>query len=55
MKTNLSLVLLHPRHNLRILLRMHANNAGGDLVVDDCFVVFANDVDAEFLQPFTRR
>lgn len=34
---------------LCFLLSEHANDASSDFVMNDCFVVFADDVDAKFL------
>ena len=34
----------------RILLEKDADDSGGDFVVDDGLVVFADDVDTEFLR-----
>ena len=45
----LCLVLLGARGDLGVLFVEDADDARGDFVVDDRFVVFADDVDAEFL------
>jgi hypothetical protein len=50
----LLLVLFGTSRDLSILFREHANCAGGDFVVDDGFVVFANNVDTEFLPKAVR-
>jgi hypothetical protein len=34
---------------LGFLLSKHTNDASGDLVMNDCLVVFADDVDSKFL------
>jgi hypothetical protein len=41
--------LLGTESSLKVLLREHAYNACGDFMMDDCFVVFADNVDTEFL------
>ena len=49
LKLLLRLVLLGARGDLGVLFVEDADDARGDFVVDDRFVVFADDVDAEFL------
>jgi hypothetical protein len=43
------LVRLNAGGKLCFLLSEHANDASSDFVMNDCFVVFADDVDAKFL------
>lgn len=46
----LVLVLFCTSGDQCILLGKNTDNSGGDFVVDYCYVVFANDVDTEFLR-----
>ena len=44
------LLVFCPRGNLDVLFIEYAHHPGGNFVVNDGLVVFANDVNAEFLQ-----
>jgi hypothetical protein len=48
-------VRLGPSGNLDVLVSEDAYDASGDFVVDDSFVVFSDDINAEFLPTSVKR
>ena len=47
--------LLRAEGDLRVVFREYAHDPGGHFVVDDSFVVLADDVDTEFLGGLSNR
>jgi len=46
------LVLLNASSSLSVLLSDYADNTSSNLVMDDCLVVFTNDIDTKFLRQY---